>query len=122
MSQTILIVDDDEMTRRVLRLYCMRCGYDVIEAGDSQEALKIVERNCPNLVIMDVLMPNLDGFSTVRQIRSKLDSAQLPVIFLTSRADCKAKKEGLEVGAQRYLTKPVNLGELVVSIREFVTG
>jgi CheY-like chemotaxis protein len=122
MTQTILLADDDEMTRRVLRLYCMRCGYDVIEAGDGQEALKIVERNCPNLVIMDILMPVLDGFSTVRQIRLKLNGEQLPVLFLTARANIEAENECLEAGAQRFLTKPVNLGDLFVTIREFVTG
>ncbi|MFO7683483.1 MAG: response regulator [Chloroflexota bacterium] len=121
MSQTILIVDDDEMTRRVLRLYCLRNGFEVFEAEDGQQALTLIENKCPNLVIMDVLMPVMDGFTTVRNIRTKLDCAALPILFLTSRADSKAKNTGLEMGAQRFLNKPINLGELVKVIKELLT-
>lgn len=116
MTQTILIVDDDEMTRRILRLFLMRHEYAVIEAENGQDALNLIEENCPNLVIIDVLMPVMDGFTTVRHIRSILGYVDLPVLFLTSRADMEAELEGLEVGAQHFLNKPIKLAELVDTV------
>ena len=121
MNQTILVVDDDQMTRRILQLFFNRHKYEVVEAENGQEALEIIEEKCPNLVIVDVLMPGMDGFDTVRQIRSKLDCAKLPVLFLTTKADSESEYEGLEAGAQRFLGKPVNLDELAKIIKELLT-
>jgi DNA-binding response OmpR family regulator len=120
MRKTILVVDDEKLTRQLFWLYFTNKGYDVIEAANGREALEIIVRNCPDLVIMDVLMPNMDGFSTVRQIRSKLSPDQLPVIFLTSRADSKAEVEGFEAGAQQFLVKPIPLDLLFVTVKELI--
>ena len=89
MSSLILIVDDDEHTRKLLRLILMRAGHDVVEACDGFEALELVETAVPDLIILDVLMPNLDGFATLRRIRANPCNQFLPVIFLSSRADIK---------------------------------
>lgn len=113
MPQTILVVDDDKMTRRILQLLFIRNGYDVIEAENGKEALELIEENCPDMVVIDVLMPVMDGFTTVRQIRAKLNCAELPVLFLTAKADMESECEGMKVGAQRFLNKPINLDDLV---------
>lgn len=76
MRKTILVVDDETLTRQLFRLYFTPKGYDIVEAANGREALEIIEKNCPNLVIMDVLMPDMDGFSTVRHIRSKLSPVE----------------------------------------------
>jgi len=120
MTQTILIVDDDKMIRRILRLLLTRNQYEVVEAENGQEALEIIEENCPNLVVIDILMPVMDGFDTVRQIRSKLICEKLPVLFLTARADVETENKGLELGAQRFLTKPINLDEFVKTIKDLI--
>jgi DNA-binding response OmpR family regulator len=120
MQKTILVVDDEKLTRQLFRLYFTPKGYDIVEAANGREALEIIEKNCPNLVIMDVLMPDMDGFSTVRHIRSKLSPDQLPVIFLTSRADYKAEAEGFEAGAQRFLVKPIHLDFLLATVKELI--
>ena len=117
MRKTILIVDDDELTRSMLRFYCNRNDFDVVEAADGREALNIIDGNCPDLAIIDVQMPGIDGFDTVRQIRSKLDCQQLPIIFLTSRADINSDREGADSGAQGYLSKPFSLTELLKHIK-----
>jgi DNA-binding response OmpR family regulator len=120
MSKTILIVDDDEMTRRLLRLFFKRHGYDVIEAENGQESLGIIEENCPDLAIIDILMPVMDGLATVHKIRSKLDCTELPILIFTTRTDIETKDKGLKAGAQRFLQKPVHLGELEEIIEELL--
>ena len=122
MTQTILIVDDDEMTRRILRLFFTRHEYEVVEADNGLDALKIIEGACPSLIIIDILMPGMDGISTVHKIRSKRDCTQLPVLFLTSQADTKAKNEAMKVGGQKFLNKPVNLDELVKITGELINA
>lgn len=118
MSQTILVVDDDEMTRRILKLYCMRNDYDVVEAENGQEAISIIERDCPNLAIIDGCMPVLNGYETVRQIRTKFNCTNLPILFFSAKGDIEAENQSLEAGAQRFISKPINLGELMMNIKE----
>lgn len=120
MSSVILIVDDEEMTRHLLSHILSRAGYKVIEAGNGQEALQQLVTMLPDLIIMDVLMPHLDGFSTIRQIRADPRTIHVPVIFLSSRADVSAEHEGFAAGAQRYLVKPIGLTELVNHVQELL--
>lgn len=102
----------------MLRLFCIHHNYEVVEAVNGQEALAIIEIDCPDLVIIDIWMPGIDGFDTVRQIREKFDCLRLPVLFFTSRSDARAVKEGLALGAQGYLSKPTSLVKLLQVIEE----
>lgn len=122
MPQTILIVDDDEMTRQLLRLFFTQHEYEVVEAKNGLEALKIIEENCPNLIIIDILMPGMDGISTVRKIRLTRDSAQLPVLFLTAQANAKVINEAMKAGGQKLLNKPVHLAELARISQELISA
>ncbi|MBK8128916.1 MAG: response regulator [bacterium] len=122
MNRTILLVDDDAMTRRMLQLYCARNEYDVVEAEDGQEALRIIDEKCPDLAIIDVQLPGINGFATARKIRTKLNSRQLPILFLTTRVDARAEIEGVESGAQMYLNKPIRLADLLAHIKELTTA
>jgi DNA-binding response OmpR family regulator len=118
MPSTIMVVDDEEAMRHLLRIVLSRAGYRVIEAIDGRDALEKLVLVQPDLMIIDVLMPFLNGFEVVQQIRAHPHTAQLPVMLLSSRADAAAQREGLFVGAQRYLIKPLTLQQLLTCIQE----
>ncbi len=110
----ILVVDDEEKMRRLVRMNLELEGYRVIEAEDGLKALEMVREHLPDLVILDVQMPNLDGFETLKMIREVSD---VPVIMLTVRADEEDRVFGLDLGADDYLGKPFSPRELSSRIR-----
>lgn len=114
MSQTILLVEDDESFREVLAYSLRREGYEVREARDGQEALVNARDDTPDLIVLDVMLPGLDGFSICRILRAEMDT---PIILLTARMGEMDKIVGLESGADDYVTKPFSTGELVARIR-----
>lgn len=120
MPVTILIADDEDLARRLLQHCLTRAGYDVIEAHNGQEALSLVNSNHPDLIILDVLMPKMNGFDAVRQIRTNSSCVDTPIIFLSSRADTAAEIEGLEAGAQLYLLKPFRVEELLSRVKDLL--
>ncbi|WP_376790031.1 response regulator transcription factor [Thermoflexus sp.] len=110
----ILIVDDEARVRQFIRLNLELEGFEVFEASNGLEALEKVKELLPDLVILDVMMPELDGFETLAMIR---EVSTVPVIMLTVRADEADKVRGLELGADDYVTKPFSPRELVSRIR-----
>lgn len=116
MAATILIADDEDLTRKLLYHCLTRAGYDVIQAHNGQEALSLIDSICPQLIILDVLMPKMNGFDTVRLIRADGPCKHTPIIFLSSRADTAAEVEGLSAGAQLYLLKPFRVEELLSNV------
>jgi DNA-binding response OmpR family regulator len=113
-TQTILLVEDDENFREVLAYSLRREGYEVREARDGQEALTNARENTPDLIVLDVMLPGLDGFSICRILRAEMET---PIILLTARMGEMDKIVGLESGADDYVTKPFSTGELVARIR-----
>ena len=120
MSGSILIVDDEPGTRRMLRLMLELKGFQVSEAEDGLDALAKIALQLPDLVLLDVMMPNLDGIATCRKLRSQPETAALPIIMLSGKAHASAIKEGLAAGANEYFTKPMSNAELVAAIRNRV--
>lgn len=114
MPRTILVVDDEPHIRDLVRLYMKREGFEVREAADGQEGLGLARSTSPDLVVLDVMLPKLDGWEVCREIRK--DSA-VPIIMLTARDDEADKVLGLEMGADDYLTKPFSPRELVARVR-----
>lgn len=110
----ILVVDDEARIRRLERMNLELEGFEVIEAADGFQALDRVRADLPNLVVMDVAMPQMDGFETLRLLR-EISSA--PVIMVTVKAEVSDRIHGLDLGADDYLTKPFNPQELVSRIR-----
>ena len=110
----ILIVDDEERIRSLVASYLKADGFEVVEASNSQDALSEVERRPPDLVIMDVRMPGMDGFEALSQIRKISD---VYVIMLTARAEETDRIVGLSVGADDYVTKPFSPRELVARVK-----
>ncbi|MGQ9600866.1 MAG: response regulator [Anaerolineae bacterium] len=121
MSHKILIVDDEPAALKVLGLALHREGYEVLGAQSGQEALQKARNEQPDLIILDVMMPDMDGFETCRQIRSTPDIAHIPVILLTALSKIEDKVTGFEAGADDYVSKPVSLKELSARVRVLLT-
>lgn len=114
MPERILLVEDDRRVRRATALALANERYDVLEAPDGEEALRLVEDGRPDLVILDVMLPGRDGFEICREIRVRSD---VPVIFLTAKTDTVDVVVGLESGGDDYLTKPFATRELIARVR-----
>jgi DNA-binding response OmpR family regulator len=113
-NETILVVDDEANIRELARMYLEQEGYRVLAADDGLEALATIRRDEPNLVVLDLMLPGLDGWEVCRRVRA---AGNLPIIMLTARDDDVDKIVGLELGADDYLTKPFNPRELVARVR-----
>ncbi|HZO79551.1 MAG TPA: response regulator transcription factor [Solirubrobacteraceae bacterium] len=110
----VLVVDDEHALRRLLRLYLEREGYAVVEADNGLDALSVVRRNSIDLALVDVMLPELDGFSVVRRIR---ENSALPIILITARGEETNRVAGLELGADDYVVKPFSAPEVVARVR-----
>jgi DNA-binding response OmpR family regulator len=113
----VLAVDDEEIIRDIIRRRLEPEGYEVRLAGDGEEALRVAREWRPDLAILDVIMPKMDGLSLCRSLRQAPELAHLPVIFLTSRETVEDRIRGFEAGADDYLPKPFDLRELSLRIR-----
>jgi len=113
VGQTLLIVDDEPQIRELLKLYFIKEGFTIEEAADGVEAIRKVVEVKPNLVILDIMMPVLDGIEVCHQIRK---FSQVPIIMLTARAEDEDRIMGLELGADDYVTKPFNPREVVARV------
>jgi DNA-binding response OmpR family regulator len=109
----VLVVDDDADIRGLVRTVLQRAGHDVLEASDGREALRLFYESQPDLVLLDVSMPGLDGWETLERIR---ELSEVPVVMLTARAQELDKVRGLQAGADDYVTKPFGRQELVARI------
>ncbi|MHB1128038.1 MAG: response regulator [Bacillota bacterium] len=114
MAQTILVVDDDEHVLDLLQVYLLKEGYRVLGARDGNSALTLFGREQPDLVVLDIMMPGLDGLEVCQIIRK---TSRVPIIMLTARDEDVDKILGLEMGADDYLTKPFNPRELLARIK-----
>lgn len=113
----VLVVDDLEMNRRTLRKVFQSAGYDVVTATDGVAAMMEIEKNRPDLVVTDILMPEMDGFQLCRAIKESPETSEIPVIFYTgSYVEDKDREFGLSLGASAYLSKPLEPRELLSAI------
>jgi two-component system alkaline phosphatase synthesis response regulator PhoP len=117
MGQKILVVDDDRQIVRLVSSYLEQAGYDVATAYDGAAALWQVRHERPDLMILDLMLPDRDGWEVTRTIRADASLTDLPIIMLTARVEDTDKIVGLEVGADDYITKPFNPREVVARVR-----
>jgi DNA-binding response OmpR family regulator len=115
------VVDDNDDLRALTKDALQREHYNVIEAGGGAEALRLIEEQSPDLVMLDLVMPDPDGLAVLRMLRAKPETAQLPVILLTGLDDANSIKEGFEAGATDYLAKPFSRPQLYARIRACLT-
>ena len=110
----ILVVEDEENIRTLEKLYLQKEGYEPVLAGTGREALRLFDEQKPDLVILDLMLPELNGEEVCREIRKK---STVPIIMVTAKSDEIQKLEGLEIGADDYVTKPFSPRELMARIK-----
>ncbi|MBC7224613.1 MAG: response regulator transcription factor [Anaerolineae bacterium] len=114
MSEKVLVVEDDQTLLETLEYNLSRQGYQVLTAADGPTALKVAREEHPDLIILDIMLPGLDGFEVCRILRRE---ANMPILMLTARADEIDRVVGLELGADDYLTKPFHMRELLARVK-----
>ena len=119
-QDTILIVEDNPINLRLLSTILDPCGYRVITATNSQEALELLARERPHLILLDVMLPDIDGFQVARKIKTSAEWKNIPIIFVTARNESEAIVEGFNAGGVDYVTKPFNPPELLARIRTHI--
>jgi two-component system chemotaxis response regulator CheY len=112
----VLIVDDDATLRRIIRLTLGRTSYQIVEAFDGVEALRLVDEEQPDLVVLDLSLPNVDGYTVCRKVKERPDPDGVRVIMLTAHSGNEVRERALSVGADGFLTKPFSPLALVHEI------
>jgi CheY-like chemotaxis protein len=115
-GQRVLLVDDEPAMRAVCRLNLELEGFDVLEASEGPEALNVAARERPDLVLLDVMMPAMDGFDVARQLQENPRTSRIPVVFMTALAASEDRRRGFDAGGVGYVVKPfdpVHLGDTV---------
>jgi two-component system phosphate regulon response regulator PhoB len=121
-TQKILIVDDDPDIRSLYRLVLHQEGLDVVEAESGQEALSKVQAERPALVLLDIMMPEMDGYEVCRQLRADPQTARLPVLMFSAKGTSDDRKNGMLVGADDFVTKSAGPRALVTRIRSLLSS
>ena len=116
-KQRVLVVDDDPAIVRALRSYLEQAGLEILTASDGNSAMRVLRHEKPELLILDLMLPDRDGWDITRTIRADPTLATIPIIMLTARVEDTDKIIGLELGADDYITKPFNTREVVARVR-----
>jgi DNA-binding response OmpR family regulator len=117
MAQRILVVDDDKQIVRLVQSYLDKAGYTILTAFDGEEAMRVIRRERPDLIVLDLMLPKHDGYEITKWLRADQTLAATPILMLTARIEDGDKILGLELGADDYLTKPFNPREVVARVR-----
>jgi two-component system alkaline phosphatase synthesis response regulator PhoP/two-component system response regulator VicR len=120
MATRILAVDDEKHILRLVQINLEKVGYDVVTATNGREAIEEVQRQMPSLIVMDVMMPEMDGFEALQTLKNDPATAQIPVIMLTAKAQDADVFQGWQSGADLYLTKPFNPQELLTFVKRIL--
>lgn len=120
MATRILAVDDEENIRRLVKISLERVGYEVITASNGREALELVQTQAPDLILMDIMLPELDGLEVLHILKHDDTTSSIPVVLLTAKEQTADVFEGWKNGADLYLTKPFELRELLVFVKHLL--
>jgi two-component system cell cycle response regulator DivK len=120
MSKLILVVEDQEDNRRIMRDLLTSVGYEVIEAVTGEDGVAMAETQRPDLILMDIQLPGLDGYEATRQIKANPDLEHIPIIVVTSYALSGDDVKAFEAGCNAYVSKPFSPRELLAKIREYL--
>ena len=118
----ILLVDDSSTVILMEKMILSKGPYDLVVAKDGQEGVEKAVAEKPSLILMDVMMPRLNGFDACRRLRSQSDTAAIPVIMVTTRGEAESLSSGREAGCTDYVTKPINGAELLSKVRAHLGG
>lgn len=111
-AATLLIVDDEPHVRKLLKILLENQGYQTLAASSGEEALVMVEEQPPDLILLDIMMPGMDGFDVARQLKTNKATSNIPIIMLSALGEHSARICGLKAGAEDFLSKPVESAEL----------
>ncbi len=120
MKETILVVDDEPHIRKILAFLLEQNGFQVLSAENGEVALELARQNMPDLILLDLMMPKMDGFEVCQHLREDFATAQIPIVIVTAKGDVAEKVRGLKGGANDYLTKPYDHDELVARVRNML--
>jgi DNA-binding response OmpR family regulator len=115
-GKLILVADDDDDVRDLVAFRLQRAGFEVVEARDGQEALRLARERVPDLCLLDVMMPRLDGYELTRELRSSQGLDGIPIVLLTASVQDAAVSKGFEAGADDYIKKPFSPQELLTRV------
>ncbi len=121
MTPLILSVDDEQDVTDLVRFHLTRAGFEVLTAATGREAVELVRRHHPNLILLDLMLPDIDGFGVCEILRRQPDTAAIPIVILTAWATTDARSLGLDLGALDYLTKPFSPRELVERVQRLLS-
>ncbi len=119
---TVLIVDDEPDIRRLVSFSLKRHGFEIIEAADGLSACAMAEAQRPDLILMDVMMPVMNGFEAVRRLKENEATAEIPVVMLSAKSQVYEQEQGLESGAVEYIIKPFTPAQLVEQVTQQLEG
>ena len=120
MSKRILLVDDEADLLKLVMVRLAACGYEVIPASDGLEALEKAQKENPDLILLDVMMPRMDGFEVLRNLKNNPGTMSIPVIMLTAKDEAESFSRAQEAGAEDYITKPFNRDALLDAVRKYL--
>ena len=120
MAKRILVIEDQEDNRRIVRDLLTSVGYELIEAATGEQGVALAESERPDLILMDIQLPGLDGYEATRQIRARPDLGKVPIIAVTSYALSGDDVKALEAGCDAYVTKPFSPRALLAKVREYL--
>jgi two-component system alkaline phosphatase synthesis response regulator PhoP len=118
----VLIIDDEAPIRLLCRVNLEAEGMEVVEAPDGPTGLEVVESERPDAILLDVMMPGLDGWSVAERLLEREDTREIPIVFLTARADLRDRARGMDLGGLDYITKPFNPVDLAALVEEVVSA
>ena len=116
MKRRILVVDDEDTIRKFVKIHLIKLGYDVLEAGDGEQAIDQLRKNQVDLLICDIVMPRKNGWEVIQELRSRSSTRDIPVIVLTAKNQDTDMFKGYELGANYYITKPFTKSQLVFGV------
>jgi CheY-like chemotaxis protein len=121
-QKIVMVVDDDESVRSFLAFSLRGEGYSVLTASSAEDALKQLKHTVPNLILLDIMLPNMDGFSMCKTLRTDARLAKTPVLFITAYAEKNSVERAVEAGAQGLIEKPIMFDELHLQVMDALSG
>lgn len=121
LNKKILVVDDNQDSRELVKKILSRKGYRLLEAADGEDALKKIANEKPDLILMDISLPKIDGYELTRRLKSQEAFKTIPIIALTAHAMKGDREKALAAGCEGYLSKPINVREFPDQIRKYIT-
>ena len=118
---TVLVIDDDPVILKLLEVNFQMEGFDVVTAGDGEEGFERARSDQPALIVSDIMMPKVDGLELVHRLKADPDTAGIPVILLSAKAQASDVRKGIEIGADDYITKPFEPLELVERVHKLLS-